>query len=416
MTEHPIYQAVEHFKAGRLTAAEDICRSLLMRVPNDGATNHLLGVIWFRQGKTAAARDLLARASASPGATPEVHNNYGLVLKALGQTDAAIGAFKRALALNPEMPEAIINLRRACRDVVPAWHFAMMADKPRNDAYQAAIERVAGGRRVLDIGTGAGLLAMMAAQAGAKSVTSCEMVGAIAESARDIIALNGLADRITIIKKSSTELAVGRGIAERAQVLVTEIFSSSLIREGVLPTIEHAHEQLLTDDAIVIPRAASAVGYLIGGAVIEGMLFAGRSNGFDLSPFDNFAPSSMYIPLDGVAHSVFSEDFELLRFDLSMKSFPMAGHKIAVTATRAGRCAGVAQWIRLELDEHTRYENRPGPTSVAPARRSDLVPQYACGWTHVIYRFPKLVGVEPGDIVTLAVTHDRHHFAVDLAK
>lgn len=408
MTEHPIYQAVEHFKAGRLDAAEGICRALLARVPNDGATNHLLAMIWFRQGKAIAARDLLARASGSPGATAEVHNNYGLVLKALGENDAAIHAFKRALALMPDMPDAKANLKRALRELVPAWHFAMMADKPRNDAYQAAIRRAVQGRHVLDIGTGAGLLAMMAARAGASSVTSCEMVSAVAERARDIIALNGLSDDITVIDKPSSELAVGRGLPERAQVLVTEVFSSSLIREGVLPTIEHAREQLLADDAVIIPHAASAMGYLMGGAVIEGMLYAGQSNGFDVSPFDGFAPLSIYAALDGIPHSVLSGDFELLRFDLRMKSFPVESRRISVAATRAGRCAGVAQWIRLELDEYTRYENRP-------ASSIDSASRYPCGWTHVLYRFPKPIDVEPGDALTLVVTHDRRHFAVEMA-
>jgi hypothetical protein len=413
--EHPIYRAFEYFKAGQLAEAEDVCNAILVRTPNDGATNHLLGMIWFRQGKTVAARDLLARLSASPGATPEVHNNYGLVLKAVGENDAAIVAFKRALALDPELSDATINFKRACREIVPAWHFAMMADKPRNDAYQAAIERAVLGRRVLDIGTGAGLLAMMAARAGADSVISCEMVGVIAERARDIIALNGLSGRITVIDKASSELAVGRGLPERAQVLVTEVFSSSLIREGVLPTIEHAHQQLLTDDAIVIPQAASAMGYLIGGPVIEGMLFAGCSNGFDLSQFDDFAPSSMYAALDGVPHKVLSDDAELLRFDLRAKFFPIARQQVAVAATHAGNCAGVAQWIRLELDENTCYENRPAPNSAAqPRQTSEPALHYPCGWTHVLYRFPKLIRVEPGDIVKFAVTHDRRHFTIDL--
>jgi len=407
VAEHPLYQAIEHFKAGRLDVAEEICRALLVRTPNDGATNHLLGMIWFGQGKTIAARDLLARASASPGATPEVHNNYGLVLKALGENDAAITAFRRALALNPELSNAQLNLRRASRDLVPAWHFAMMADKARNDAYQAAIERVVRGRRVLDIGTGAGLLAMMAARAGAMSVTSCETIGAIAERARDIIALNGLSERVTVIGKGSTELALGRDLPDRAQVLVTEVFSSSLIREGVLPTIEHAHRQLLAEDGIVIPFAASAMGYLIGGPVIEGMLFAGQSNGFNLSPFNDFAQPSMYAALDGVHHSVLSGDFELLRFDLRMKAFPMGSRSVVVSATRAGTCAGVAQWIRLEFDEHTRYENRPAPDSPSC---------HPCGWTHVLYRLPNPVPVEPGDSLNFVVTHDRRHFVIELAK
>ena len=70
-------------------------------------------------------------------------------------------------------------------------------------------------------------------------------------------------DRITVVDRRSSELVTGVGIAERAEVLVTEVFSSGLIHEGVLPTVEHAHQHLLTRNAIVIPAAASAMGYLI---------------------------------------------------------------------------------------------------------------------------------------------------------
>ena len=49
---------------------------------------------------------------------------------------------------------------------------------------------------VLDIGTGTGLLAMMAASEGADSVTACEEFPPMAECASRVIADNGLADKI----------------------------------------------------------------------------------------------------------------------------------------------------------------------------------------------------------------------------
>ncbi len=439
MDRNPIYQALEYYKAGQLETAADLCRSILRNFPDDIATNHLLGVIYFRQGRTVAARDLLAFASASPDATAEIHNNYGAVLNALGDQNGAIAAFKRALSLqqgyasaqnnlgavyrekgmageaidslrraiaqNPELAEARTNLRMAYRDVVPGWHFAMMGDRKRNDAYEAAINRAVRGRSVLDIGTGAGLLAMMAARAGAASVISCESVGLIAERARDIIARNGLSTRISVIGKRSTELAIGVGVPERCQVLITEVFSSNLIDEGVLPTVEHAHQHLLTRDALAIPAAASALGYLIGGPVIENMLFVGQANGFDLSKFNDFAPPNLAVGLDALPHDVLSDDFELLRFDLKKAVFPMGSRPIDVKVTRAGVCAGVAQWIRLDLDERNRYENRPSAN-----------PDFNGHWTQILHRFPHLISVQPGEIIRLAARHDRKQILVDLLQ
>jgi type II protein arginine methyltransferase len=198
---------------------------------------------------------------------------------------------------------------------------------------------------------------------------------------------------------------VGAGIAERAQVLVTEIFSGELISEGVLATIEHAHQQLLTGDAVVIPAAASAMGYLVGGPVIEKMLFSGVSNGFDLSRFNDFAPPVLPITLEAFPHEILSADTELLRFDLTSKLFPMGNRPINIMATQHGVCAGIAQWIRLDLDASTRYENRPA-----------LGGDGSGHWPQMLYRFPRLVRVKPGDVLKVNIRHDRKQIAVDLVE
>src|SRR6266850_3345546 len=173
MTPDSLQKAVELYNAGHIDSAAALCRGLLEREPDHAETNHLLGVIFFRQGKTLAARDPLRRATASPRATAEMHNNFGAVLNALGEidsaaesfkraltlkpdyawalnnlgvihrdakrTEAAIEAFSRAVAIQPGFAEAEINLRGAYRELVPAWHFAMMHDRKRNDVYEAAI-------------------------------------------------------------------------------------------------------------------------------------------------------------------------------------------------------------------------------------------------------------------------------------
>src|SRR6266550_3545159 len=395
MQPDPLSQAIEYFRSGRLDAAEERCQVVLGRDPEQAEANHLLGAMRFQQGRTEEALAFLKRAAASPRATAEMHNHLGSAFSRLGRKDEAAQAFERALAINPNYADALHNLgviysgmqkteqainafrqavalkpdllqanpnlRSIYHGVVPGWHFQMMDDSKRNEAYEAAIRRAAPGKRLLDIGTGAGLLALMAARAGAAKVTACEAVTLIAARAREIIAQNGLSDRIIVIPTKSTAITVPGVMAERAEVLVTETFASGLITEGVLPTIEHAHEYLLTPDATIIPASACIMGYLAGGPTLQGMLFVDKIAGFDLSGFNDFAPAMLAAALDNVPHRALSDDIELMRFNLKEKSFPMGGVRLALRATRHGVCVGVAQWIKLELDAHTTYENRPTP-------------------------------------------------------
>jgi type II protein arginine methyltransferase len=363
------------------------------------------GAVLNTLGDAGGAVAAYRRALALDPNYADAFNNLGVIYRSQGQRDKAIENFRLAVALKPDLEEARRNLRTAYNDVIPAWHFAMMNDRPRNDAYQAAIARLVPGKRVLDIGTGTGLLAMMAARAGAKCVTTCETVVPIAQRAGEIIARNGFAGRIAVIARRSTDLAVGAGLAERAQVLITETFSSDLLSEGVLPAVEHAYEHLLTPDAVVIPRVAAARAYLVGGSEIETMLFAGMSNGFDLSLFNDFAPPILAASMNNIVHDVLSDDFELLSFDFRTRRFPMESRQIEVAVMKSGVAAGLVQWIYLDLDGTDRYENRPSSGAHLDGH-----------WTQILHRFPRPLAVEAGATVQLAVRHNRQQISVDLVE
>jgi type II protein arginine methyltransferase len=200
-------------------------------------------------------------------------------------------------------------------------------------------------------------------------------------------------------------LTAGRELEQRAQLLITETFSSELLSEGILPTVEHAHRDLLTPDAVVIPRIASARAYLAGGAEVEALLFAGGSNDFDLSLFNAFAPPRFAVCLNNVAHDVLSDDFELFSFDLRAKLFGMDSRTLSVPVTRNGVAAALVQWIKLELDETSRYENRPSSG-----------PDAEMHWTHILYRFPRPFAVRQGQMVHLQIGHNREKIWVRPAK
>ena len=78
----------------------------------------------------------------------------------------------------------------------------MINDTGRNIAYKKAIEKISPGSIMCDIGTGTGLLSILAARAGAKKVYSIEMDTGRAEFARKIIQKLGLDDTIQVINKN----------------------------------------------------------------------------------------------------------------------------------------------------------------------------------------------------------------------
>src|SRR5215471_5241122 len=107
MQPDALSQAFEQFRLGRFDEAERCCRVVLDGNPHHAEINHLLGAIRFQQGNLEEALTFLKRATVSPGATAEHHNNLGCVLLKLGQREAAIAAFERALALKPGYADAL---------------------------------------------------------------------------------------------------------------------------------------------------------------------------------------------------------------------------------------------------------------------------------------------------------------------
>jgi tetratricopeptide (TPR) repeat protein len=390
------------FELGRIAslkgdkrAAADCLQKAIASQPDNGKFHGELGVVWIGLGDRQQALRAFERALAIDPTDADAISNMGTFHLGEGRLEEALAAYRRALAIDPQHLNARLNLGLALKNAVPPWHFPMMNDGPRNAVYDEAIRRVAPGRSVLDIGTGAGLLAMMAARAGARSVASCEVVPWIAAKARQVVAANGLADRIKLIAKRSTELQIGPDLPERAEVLVTEVFSTSGINEHVIPTLTHAHAQLLQPGATVVPNAASARAYLAGGAALEGYFHVDRAAGFTLTAFNDFAPTDLGLDVHYVPHDVLSDDFEVFRFDLMRPPLQPEKRVIDVVATGSGRCFGAVQWLRLDLVPGLVYENRPRPGATIDS------------WAHLLYRFSQPIEVKAGDHVRLLAQHNR---------
>ena len=200
----------------------------------------------------------------------------------------AIGSYRQCLELDPTWVKALAGLNEALSHLVPLWHVPMMNDSHRNDAYFSALRHaVTPDTHVLEIGTGSGLLAMMAAGLGARQVTTCEVVAEIAEAARAIVADNGFSPRVTVVNKKSTAMVIGKDMDERADLLVSEILASEFLGEGVLNSIEDGKRRLLKPGGKIIPARGSIQFALFGGVDIEKNIRVDTVSGFDLSGFNS---------------------------------------------------------------------------------------------------------------------------------
>lgn len=308
-----------------------------------------------REARIRGYRALLDRAEGDAVAMASLAR----LMRGDGLNEDAVDLAGRALALAPGDGRVRSLASDTLAADVPGWHFRMLRDAARTAAYEAALRRaVTPETRVLEIGSGSGILAMMAARAGAKHVYTCEAVPAIARAARDIVALNGFADRITVVTGHSSALSPA-DLGGPVDVLVSEIISNDVVSEGVLPSLADAMERLVAPGAAVIP-AAGSVRVALAHHARFGRSRLGIVDGFDLSPFNRLSRDVHLVDVEDPHLSLRGDPAVLFRFDFAGGGpWPPASAAVEVAAA-GGPVNGLVRWIALELDATGRYENRPG--------------------------------------------------------
>jgi type II protein arginine methyltransferase len=356
------------------------------------------GALLHRLGRADEAARCFAMARSIAPENGLVLANLAVALADSGRRHEALIEFRRVLELQPDNIHVRHQMRRLTSIMVPFWHIPMLNDVRRNQAFERAIckavENEGPDARILDIGTGSGLLSMMAARAGARNIVSCERVPVIAETARRIVALNGYESRIRIVNKSSTEIAVGKDIEARADILISEILSSDLLAEDVLSAFEDAHARLLRKGATIVPRAATAVGCLVESDVLSKYAFVGDVSGFDVSPFGALA--AQRLPVHGTMTSWrrLSGDIDLLRIDLAASEHPADMRKLTIPVLEDGVAVGVVQWMNVDLADGVGFSNHPDDHCDG-------------GWLQVLHPFPQPIQVRAGKQLDVMVGHDR---------
>lgn len=278
---------------------------------------------------------------------------------------------------------------------VSLWHFPMMNDAVRNDGYDQALGSALKRKKgtVLDIGTGSGLLALMAARHGASKVVTCEAIPIIAKKAKQIIQQNGYADRISVLEGLSTDLKVGQEISERFDVLVTEIFDDGLLGEGAFKSIKHAKEHLLKADAQIIPAQVKVMASGIESQEIFNNYRVGETAGFDVRAFNEFSVQEYVgIHLDKMKYRLLSLPTPIFTFDFN--NLPVnASIPIDLKILKEGTLHAIAYWFELYLDENTVLSSGPGLAQLS-------------SWKQAIQLAEDPDSYQAGDTVSLQAHHD----------
>ncbi|UCE11136.1 MAG: 50S ribosomal protein L11 methyltransferase [Candidatus Thorarchaeota archaeon] len=110
---------------------------------------------------------------------------------------------------------------------------------------------------VVDMGTGSGVLAMLAARAGAEHVSAIDVNPECIDYARRTAEANGLSDKIDFEVAHYADYFPDR----RADLVICEMLSSMMLIEQQVPACAHAVKHILKPDGVILPY--SAVVYVV---------------------------------------------------------------------------------------------------------------------------------------------------------
>ena len=305
---------------------------------------------------------------------------------------------------------------------VERWHFPMVNDERRNRVYDRAIRDATIGRRVIDIGGGTGLLAMMAARAGAAEVVTVERVGDMAECAREVLASNGFADTVRVVHGSSLDLepeTLNFKNNAKAEIVLSEVLDDGLLGEGVIPTVAHARRNLAVPGARVIPAAAKVWAQVLHipfqpEPIVRQAAAAVNIGAARWAGYDTMRPpqvkSYTSLRLDRVAHVALTEPFPVFGFDFDADlNDPSSTAEycretvLSATAVHEGTANAVVFWFTLTLNRGEDDAHADICTYPAMAERCGAKESSRC-WNEAV-QFVESVAVRSGETLSIKAAH-----------
>ena len=234
-------------------------------------------------------------------------------------------------------------------------HRWMIGDRVRTGAYEAAIRGVVRpGDVVLDFGCGLGILAMMAARAGARKVYAVDRLS-IVRVAQAIARKNSLSEIDFVFAPEG-----GFDLPEKVDVVVSEWMGHFALHEGMIGPLCAARDKHLREGGRMVPCRVTMRAALVSGAREheERCLFQRSPFGFDFSPVSEWS----FGEVSGVRFRA-DDLVGPAAVVASLEMGSVAGMPRAVTGEitpeREAVIYGIAGWFDADLCEGVRLGTGP---------------------------------------------------------
>jgi SAM-dependent methyltransferase len=270
-------------------------------------------------------------------------------------------------------------------------HRDLLDDRRRTNAYRDAIRAVVTpGSVVLDLGSGSGILALFALEAGARRVFAVEQQHS-ADIAAFLARHLGVSDRMEVIHRRSTAVT----LPEPVDVIITETLGSFGLEEGILGSVIDARKRLLKAGGAIIPSALtlSVVPVELPDAYDKHLAsWTRQPYGLDFSPMAFFAANSIYVwDVPAAAHLATPEP--IIRIDLTTAEDAAAAGRAAFTIGRPAVMHGFAGWFNARLAAGVELT----------VELTNALPGLTENWQQVYLPIEVPVAVSAGERVTIAV-------------
>jgi SAM-dependent methyltransferase len=334
------------------------------------------------------------------------------VLNAFSHPSTIPGAHKR-LSLQPLEPpiEALIDdlmswglltVHNTSRGLTGGFghiesHIPMVADTHRVLAYAEAIRAHVPGRMVAELGCGTGVLSLIAAQAGARSVWAVEEsdIATVAEELLDDHCRQG---RARVVRANSFDVTP----PEPVDVLVHELFGVDPLDENILRIIDDARRRWLKPGGRLLPMGFSIRACAVGGpswrdgpTARQKIQQLAEELQLDLDPILHAGAKMPIRRIDPpiarpTPDELLSHPCTVVEIDLRVPSGSVEHPEHRLTIQRDGDVGAILMWFDIQLDERRTLSASPFS---APTH-----------WHWQVWDLPEIIPVSPGQSLVLRLS------------